>query len=820
MAIPVRILLCALILVSICSAQIPVPDSPLVTLQLSATDASPASPVLIGVHNSGGPGAPLTLTARISPTTQNWLRVTRVAAALADTSDACPKDPASYIAGPGTLTINTQTDKLCVVAARTVTTPGNYSGFITLAPPSGNAVPIIVNLNIAPAGHLLLTPDAGVAFNENILTFTTGGPTTPAKTIRVDVVDPANPSVKLNSPVSYSVRPDANPIDWLSIQCFLQDRKTPCGANPMSPIYLQIAVSPVSATGQLVAKIEIGSLNASYAGNDVITVQANITGVQPTLTVDTTLLTFSSFAGVAAALPAQSIKIGLNTGTLSFTVSAAADDNTNWLSVAPASGTAPGTISVIATPGAMRASGVYTGSVTVTPAGGTAVKIPVTLRVAGLIPVPATPVSFVCAAGESTRIAVTSTDPSVVIPFTAMAANAPWLSIAPATSSTPVSIALTTNCAGLAANAYTSTVTLLPTGAASGPQIPVTLTVSPVPILTVNPATLTFAYDITSPVASLAAQTLTVSGNVSTPFTATAQTDSGLNWLVVTPASGRSNASLTVSVNPAGLAASATRYTGKITIAYGASQIVVPVTLSVTTTSAPTLATSSAASGLPVLAPDSIASAYGTNLTASSLSPDALPLPTTLGGVSVRVKDSAGLERLAPLFYVSPGQVNYLVPAGTAPGAVTVTIGTASGSAQVNSIAPGLFTANANGKGAPAATAARYSADGSATPVAVFQCAGGGGTCSTSPISLGGPTDQVYLTLYGTGIRGLSSPAGVRCQIGGVDAPVVFAGAQGGFVGLDQVNVILPQSLAGKGEVDLALTVDGVAANAVRVNLQ
>jgi hypothetical protein len=74
------------------------------------------------------------------------------------------------------------------------------------------------------------------------------------------------------------------------------------------------------------------------------------------------------------------------------------------------------------------------------------------------------------------------------------------------------------------------------------------------------------------------------------------------------------------------------------------------------------------------LAPDSIASAFGVNLAVTTQSATALPLPTALGGTTVRVRDSLGDERLAPLFFVSPQQINYLLPAGTAPGAVTITI--------------------------------------------------------------------------------------------------------------------------------------------------
>ena len=72
---------------------------------------------------------------------------------------------------------------------------------------------------------------------------------------------------------------------------------------------------------------------------------------------------------------------------------------------------------------------------------------------------------------------------------------------------------------------------------------------------------------------------------------------------------------------------------------------------------------------------------------------------------------------LAPLFYVSPGQVNYLIPASIAPGAATVQItagdGTVStGTMQVRQTAPAVFTANNEGYGVPAAYLTRVLANG------------------------------------------------------------------------------------------------------------
>jgi uncharacterized protein (TIGR03437 family) len=60
----------------------------------------------------------------------------------------------------------------------------------------------------------------------------------------------------------------------------------------------------------------------------------------------------------------------------------------------------------------------------------------------------------------------------------------------------------------------------------------------------------------------------------------------------------------------------------------------------------------------------------------------------------------------------------------------------------------------------------------------------------------------------------------VKSKVGEVDAPVAFAGAQGSFVGLDQVNLLLPRALAGRGEVNVPLTVDGKSANPVKVSVK
>lgn len=225
------------------------------------------------------------------------------------------------------------------------------------------------------------------------------------------------------------------------------------------------------------------------------------------------------------------------------------------------------------------------------------------------------------------------------------------------------------------------------------------------------------------------------------------------------------------------------------------------------------------------LAPESIVSAFGVNLATGTQAANVAPLPTTLAGTSVRVKDSLGAERLAPLFFASPGQINFLIPAGTVAGSATITVtgsdgSTAIGSAQISNIAPSLFTANSSGIGVAAAVLLRIGANGSQTVEPVAEWNSALNRFVARPIDLGNDGDQVYLLLFGTGLRFRSSLSSVTISIGGQVAQVQYVGQQNDFVGLDQVNVLLPHSLAGRGEVELALTADGKPANAVLLHFK
>jgi uncharacterized protein (TIGR03437 family) len=226
------------------------------------------------------------------------------------------------------------------------------------------------------------------------------------------------------------------------------------------------------------------------------------------------------------------------------------------------------------------------------------------------------------------------------------------------------------------------------------------------------------------------------------------------------------------------------------------------------------------------LAPESIIAAFGQNFSITTqAAPNNQSLPTTLAGASVRVTDAAGTARSAQLFFVSPTQINFLIPAGTAAGAATIAFtntngASSTGAANVASVAPGLFTANASGRGITAAVALRIRADGSQTfePIARFDQAQN--QFVPIPIDLGPATDQVFLVVFGTGFRFRSSLSAVNATIGGTAAQVNFAGPQGTFIGLDQANILIPRSLIGRGEVDVAFSVDGQMANIVRASIR
>lgn len=181
-----------------------------------------------------------------------------------------------------------------------------------------------------------------------------------------------------------------------------------------------------------------------------------------------------------------------------------------------------------------------------------------------------------------------------------------------------------------------------------------------------------------------------------------------------------------------------------------------------------------------------------------------------VAGASVTIADRTGALRTAEVVGSTATQVNFVVPGGVAAGPAAITVTPRSGpavraSATIAPVSPALFQLDA--AALIAANVVRVRADGSQ---AVEPVAAG--------ISFGAASDQLYLAIYGSGIRNAGD---TRVLIRGREVPVLYAGRQGSVEGLDQVNIgPLPRSLAGRGRLTILLTADGLTANPVQAEFR
>ena len=214
----------------------------------------------------------------------------------------------------------------------------------------------------------------------------------------------------------------------------------------------------------------------------------------------------------------------------------------------------------------------------------------------------------------------------------------------------------------------------------------------------------------------------------------------------------------------------------------------------------------SAASYQPAVAPGSLASMFGANLAPETLSAtldSQGQLPTVLSGISVEVDGKP-----APLIFVSPLQINFVIPDGIASGSIAVVVRSGDGSAArtgsvlVQSTAPGLFTSDASGQGPGSIlNAVTYAGP----PFLVVTSANGGADLRTR------------LSVYGTGLRNATTVKADALDSSNqrYSLAVEYADAAPGYFGLDQVNLVLPAELDGAGAVSLTITADARISNTV-----
>jgi uncharacterized protein (TIGR03437 family) len=208
-------------------------------------------------------------------------------------------------------------------------------------------------------------------------------------------------------------------------------------------------------------------------------------------------------------------------------------------------------------------------------------------------------------------------------------------------------------------------------------------------------------------------------------------------------------------------------------------------------------AASFAPPGNPI-SPGEFVTLFGSGL-AKSNQTAAPPYPPTLNGVSVLINNKS-----APIYFVSPGQLNVLVPFGTTGPTATIVVQNSDGNSNsvtvpVAATSPGIYTLDQSGSGGGAILHADYSLVNAAKPAA------GGETVLIFLTGLGTVTPPITDGTSGTGSALHSADANVVVYAGGQQATVVFKGQAPGFPGLYQLNVTLPQTLKGPGNLPLAI---------------
>ncbi|MGC2198086.1 MAG: choice-of-anchor D domain-containing protein, partial [Terriglobales bacterium] len=424
------------------------------------------------------------------------------------------------------------------------------------------------------------------------------------------------------------------------------------------------------------------TITSAGASNSPKTVPVTLTvtaAALPSLTVSPASLTYAYQIG-GSTPAAQALALSSSGSAVSYTTAT----NAAWLSATPASGTAPGNLSVSVNPSGL-AAGTYTGNVTITSAGASnspktvAVTLTVTAAAAPTLSASPLSLSFTYQSGGTTPAAQTvNLTSSGAVSYTA-AASPGWLSVTPAGGSTPGSLSVSVNPAGLAAGSYTGAVTVTAAGASNSPlKIAITLAVMGTPpsnpSLNITPGNLSFTY--ASGTTTSGTQNLSVASSGST-LNVTAAASGGA-WLTVTPSTGSTPAMLKVSANPTGMAVGT--YKGTITItSSGAANTpqTVPVSLVVTGTTT--------SGRLRVWPPRAVSFDYESGH--SDPGPRTVRVYSTgahltftvaaLGGTWVSVTPSGG---------TTPGTLSISVdPTGLASGTYTATIQIAApGSAGVN----------------------------------------------------------------------------------------------------------------------------------------
>ncbi len=598
---------------------------------------------------------------------------------------------------------------------------------------------------------------------------------------------------------------------WLSIR--------PAAGTAPSTLGVTINISGL-APGQYEGRVTVTAANASGSpASFPVTLQ--VSAVRPSIVLSSTTLSFSARQGCPSP-DAHAVGVTNPGGALSWTATTSTTTGGPWLGALPASATGEAVLVVRANTVGLSA-GAYSGKVEVA-AGGASnspQNIAVQLQVGPaptFLPGPAT-LNFTTQPGVDPLAQRFSIDGlnECGVSWTATITEITggnWLVLSPASGNGSASISAIVNTTGLAPGAYSAVVVIVAPGAANSPQtVRVRLILAPAgaALIAPDPPALSFAANAGS---SPAAQAFVIAnaGGGTVAWTAEAKTQSGGSWLSINSLTGQAPSSLMASVNSATLAAGA--YSGSITLtAAGAanSPLVIPVTLAV---GAPVVGQNGVVNGASfsadaVVSPGSIASLFGTRLASGTAAATTKPLPLTLSGTQVLVNDAA-----APLFFVSPGQINFQMPievTGNSASVAVVSGGVRGPTLQIKTASetPGIFSSQPGTLGQGAVLNQDFSAnsiDNPAAPGSVIQifATGLGATNPALPTGRPGATAPPFNTTVAT----------PTALVNGAAAPVHFSAVAPGFIGLYQVNVQVPASTP-TGGATLQVQIGGRSSNIV-----
>lgn len=716
----------------------------------------------------------------------------------------------------------------------------NGPTFLTISPASGTT-PQSFTLSVNPTVLQTLGPGT---FTETV-TLTSAGAGNSPQTFPVTLTVSSNPtlvgsvqSLNFNYQVgqtapsnqTFTVASSGAPLNYqvavntTSCPGFLS--ATPSSGGTLNSTQNQVVVS-VNPQG-IAPQVCSGNLTLTVPGSTaaplVIPVTFNVSS-SALLNVSQGAINLTVLAGSAATMQTISVTSTNNTA-LSFSATEATNPaGLSWLAVTPNAGNTPNNLQVTINPASLGV-GTYTGSIVVSSSAVNVPSetIPVTLNVVASTAVSgATSLTFTQAAGgtapESQSFQITGVPAGATIGvISTLESGTGWLTATAAGSTVTVSA----NGSQLTQGTYSGIVTVIVPGAAGSPlYVPVTLNVTSATsaiAISANAASFNVLAGSKSVPQTTAIQVTSTSSS-SAPFTASFLPSTGGNFLTVTPSSGTTPGTITLAVNPAvSSTLAAGTYMGAVQVASGSGAVqTVDVTLVVSPAGTPVVLSVTNGGSLQTgaISPGEIVTIYGNGIgpatpaLGTSFTPTANgTVATTLNGIEVTFNNVP-----APIIFVSPGQINAIVPyevAGQTSVPVVVTnnsTASAAFSVPVTAAAPAIFSLSENGSGQGAVLNHDLTVNGASNP------------------ELPGNEIAIYATGEGVltpaGMTGcitgdtlpLPKPAGnVAVTIGGQPAMLDFVGEAPGLVcGVLQINVTIPTGV-GAGAQAVGLTI-GTATN-------